>query len=66
MKIELTVHLGTLLTHTVHRYAQFSLSYLYILGLKKKKNMSLPVWRGVQKVKGDTAFTIIRDTLFTS
>lgn len=38
MKIELTVHLGTLLTHTVHRYAQFSLSYLYILGLKKKKH----------------------------
>lgn len=35
MKIELTVHLGTLLTHTVHRYAQFSLSYSYILGLKK-------------------------------
>lgn len=64
MKIELTVHLGTLLTHTVHRYAQFSLSYSYMLGLKK--NMSLPVWRGVQKVKGDTAFAIIRDTLFTS
>lgn len=37
MKIELTVHLGTLLTHTVHRYAQFSLSYSYILGILKNK-----------------------------
>lgn len=53
MKIELTVHLGTLLTHTVHRYAHFSLSQIIInTGVKKKT--SLPVWRGVQVVKGDT------------
>lgn len=37
MKIELTVHLGTLLTHNVHRYALiFCIIDSYILGVKKQ------------------------------
>lgn len=37
MKIELTVHLGTLLTHTVHIYAQFHYHRFINTGVKKKR-----------------------------
>lgn len=53
MKIELMVHLGTLLTHNVHRYALVFYiieSYIYI-GVKKTKSQHFLHGELCRKVK---------------